>query len=161
MEHNGKNKVIAAIIVIAAVALLAIAAGTLKKDEKQTGLNSSASDGQQTVADDSAAKSTIGSGATYKDGTYTISDTYPSPGGEEDIKVVLTLKNNVVTAVDVTQDANQRESEEYQSQFQAGYKSRVIGKAIDTLQLKHVSGSSLTTQAFDDALEQIRSQAKA
>ncbi len=165
MQPNGKNKIIAGAIIIAAVALIAIAASMLnKKDEQQASNTRDTSTSQQEMASiSSEVENTADSdeGATYKDGTYTVSDTYPSPGGEEDIKVVLTLKDNAVTAVDVTQDANQRESEEYQSMFQQGYKSRVIGKAIDGLELDSVSGSSLTTQAFDEALEQIRSQAKA
>lgn len=161
MEHSNKNKVLAGIVVIVAVALMAIAASMLSKEELDDNANSQ-------VFSDQASSNSIDkptqlqdSIATYKDGTYTVSDTYPSPGGEEDIKVVLTLEDQIVASVDVIQEANQRESAEYQALFQAGYKSRVIGRAIDTLQLNHVSGSSLTTQAFDEALEQIRNQAKA
>ena len=161
MQQNGKSKVIAGVLVIVAVALIAVAASMLGKDEQQSTDTSGAETSQQ-QSDSSASNEepAASSDATYKDGTYTVSDTYPSPGGEEDIKVVLTLKDNVVTAVDVTQEANQRESAEYQSQFQQGYKSRVIGKSIATLELNRVSGSSLTAQAFDDALDQIRQQAE-
>lgn len=162
MESNGKNKIIAGAIIIAAVALIAIAASMLTKKDNQAALNDSIdSTLQQPASETDSQEPTADSGAEYKDGTYTINDTYPSPGGEEDIKVVLTLKDNKVAAVEVTQEANQRESAEYQGQFQQGYKSRVIGKAIESLELNRVSGSSLTTQAFDEALEQIRAQAKA
>lgn len=155
MQQNGSSKVVAGIIVIIAVALIAVAAGTLTKKEEQQ------STGSDTTTTSQETPSVSRGSAVYKDGTYTVNDTYPSPGGEEDIKVMLTLKDNKVTAVEVTQEANQAESAEYQGQFQEGYKARVIGKAIDTLELNRVSGSSLTTQAFDEALEQIRNQAKA
>lgn len=162
MQQSGTNKVVAGIIIIVAVALIAVAASMLsKKDEQASSTEETPTSLQEASTNTSEEASSVGEGATYKDGTYTVNDTYPSPGGEEDIKVVLTLKDNLVTTVEVTQEANQRESAEYQGMFQRGYKSRVIGKAIDTLELNRVSGSSLTTQAFDEALEQIRSQAKA
>lgn len=159
MERSNNNKIIAGIIVIAAIVLIAVAANILGKKDKQPVQNTNAA--SETTTSDTSSTTTVEAGVTYKDGTYTVSDTYPSPGGIEDIKVVLTVKDNTVSAVEVTQEANQRESAEYQGRFQEGYKSKVIGKALSSLSLSRSSGASLTTNAFNDALEEIRQQAKA
>ena len=49
---------------------------------------------------------------------------------------------------------------EYQDDFVGGYKSQVVGKSIAEIQLGKVSGSSLTSRGFNEALDQIRNQAK-
>jgi hypothetical protein len=48
-----------------------------------------------------------------------------------------------------------------QTDFAANYKTQVIGKKIEGLELSKISGSSLTPKGFNDALEKIRSQAGA
>lgn len=162
MERSNSNKIIAGAIVIAAVVLIAVAASIFGKDDQtsQSGTESNTSTSQS--ANTSQQQTTTqSSNVSYKDGTYTVNDTYPSPGGIEDIKVVLTLKSNTVTEVEVTQDANEAESAEYQGRFQESYRLKVVGKAINTLSLSRSSGASLTTNAFNDALEEIRQQAKA
>jgi len=45
--------------------------------------------------------------------------------------------------------------------FISGYKPYVIGKNIDTISLDRVSGSSLTPAAFNEALGQIKTEARA
>lgn len=162
MERSNNNKIIAGAIVIAAVVLIAVAASMFGSNENQTSQDTTdSSTAQEASTDNAPAAASVATDATYKDGTYTVDDTYPSPGGIEDIKVVLTLKDNIVTEVEVTQDANEAESAEYQGRFQEGYKSKVIGKALSSLSLSRSSGASLTTNAFNDALEQIRTKAKA
>ena len=92
---------------------------------------------------------------------YTATGSYMSPGGEEQIKVTLTLANDIITNAAVTSLAYDRTSQRYQGMFISGYKQYVIGKDISTVDLTYVSGSSLTPKGFDDALSQIESQAKA
>jgi hypothetical protein len=99
--------------------------------------------------------------SVYRDGTYSLTVSYSSPGGEDQIAVSLTLKNDIVTNVSVTPLAGDRTSERYQSRFISNYKQFVIGKNIATLFLSNVSGSSLTTKAFNNALAQIKVKAKA
>jgi len=53
-----------------------------------------------------------------------------------------------------------RESQHYQSRFLSGYKQYVVGKNISSVNLTNVSGSSLTPIGFDNALTQIKAQAK-
>ncbi len=99
--------------------------------------------------------------SVYKDGTYSATGSYMSPGGEDQIMVTLTLTNDVITSVSVTPAAGDRTSERYQNYFISGYKQYVIGYNIASVNLTYVSGSSLTPIGFDDALSQIEAQAKA
>jgi uncharacterized protein with FMN-binding domain len=97
----------------------------------------------------------------YKDGTYTATASYMSPGGSDDLTVSLTLKNGVVTDSTVTPGAHDGKSSRYQDKFIAGYKNLVIGKSIDTLKLGAVSGASLTPVGFNAAVVKIKTQAQA
>ncbi|MFZ1301172.1 MAG: hypothetical protein WAQ27_01155 [Candidatus Microsaccharimonas sp.] len=99
--------------------------------------------------------------STYKDGTYTKTGSYVSPGGRESINVTLTVSNDVITAATITGNANNGESKEHQNDFIAGYKSLVVGKDIDSVSLSRVAGSSLTTNGFNSALKLIKADAKA
>lgn len=98
--------------------------------------------------------------STYKDGTYTATASYNSPGGMDQIKVTLTLKNDVVMDVTTTASGD-KTSERYQAMFLADYKQYVVGKNIASVKLDKVSGPSLTPAGFNDALAKIKAQAKA
>ena len=98
---------------------------------------------------------------TYKDGTYTAIGSYMSPGGPDKISVTLTVKNDVVTVASVTPMPGDNESSRYQGIFASNYQSQVVGQNLSSLNLTKVSRSSLTPKGFDDALDQIRTQAKA
>lgn len=97
---------------------------------------------------------------TYKDGSYDATGTYTSPGGAEEIEVKVTLKDNVITDSEVISKATRSESKEYQGKFLDGYKSQVIGKNINQVNLTKVSGSSLTPKGFNDAITKIKAEAK-
>ena len=77
------------------------------------------------------------------------------------LKVSLTLNDDAVSSANVTSGANDPTAASYQSIFISGYKPFVVGKKINTIRLSNVSGSSLTSQGFNDALKQIEQQAKA
>ena len=97
----------------------------------------------------------------YKDGTYAATGSYDSPGGTEKITVHLTLANGSVTGTSAESGANDPTAHEFQDEFISGYKALIVGKDISSIHLSHVSGSSLTSQGFNRALDQIKSQAKA
>ena len=82
-----------------------------------------------------------------------------SPGGEDQLGVSVTLKDDIITSASVTNMANDGRSQRYQDMFISGYKQYVIGKNIADVSLSKVSGSSLTPGGFNDALAQIKSQA--
>ncbi len=97
----------------------------------------------------------------YKNGTYSATGSYMSPGGQDQVAVTLTLVNDIVTSVSVTPQAGDRTSQRYINRFLSGYQQYVVGQDISTLSLGRVSGSSLTPIGFNNALSQIRAQAKA
>jgi uncharacterized protein YpmS len=65
------------------------------------------------------------------------------------------------TTASSSSGANDPEAREYQSMFISGYKQQVVGKRISDISLSRVSGSSLTSQGFNSAIQKIESQAKA
>ena len=97
----------------------------------------------------------------YKDGTYSATGSYMSPGGVDQLGVSLTLSNDVITDVSVTPEAQDNTSLRYENIFAANYKQYVVGKDISTVYFNKVSGSSLTPTGFNNALSQIEAQAKA
>ena len=105
-------------------------------------------------------KETAGS-SVYKDGTYTAIGSYEAPGGTEQITITLVIKNDIVTGASGVAGSYDRTSLRYENAFLSGFKQYVVGKSIDSIQLGRVSGASLTPQGFNDALAQIKSQAKA
>jgi hypothetical protein len=98
--------------------------------------------------------------ADYKDGTYTTDVTYQTPKRDEyGVNVSLTLTKDIVTDAKVTY-SNGAEKDPNAAKFEAAYKTEVIGKDIDTLKLSRVGGASLTTAAFNNALTNIKTDAK-
>ncbi len=105
-----------------------------------------------------------GSGATmvasaYKDGTYTAVGEYNSPGGHDTMGVSLTLKNSKVVDTSVEVKAINPISTRFQNMFSDNYKQFVVGKSIESLSLGKISGSSLTPEGFNDAVQKIKAQA--
>lgn len=96
----------------------------------------------------------------YADGDYNVVGNYSTPGGVEDIGVNLTLANGIITNADVELLATDATSIRWQERFIDGYEEEVIGQNIDDVELDIVSGSSLTGRGFNDALEQIKLEAR-
>jgi uncharacterized protein with FMN-binding domain len=97
--------------------------------------------------------------APYADGTYTADGAYRTPETVETISVTITLKDDVVTDVEVTGDPLTRETTRYQGQFVAGIADVVVGRRLDDLQVDRVAGSSLTSGGFDQAIVKIKDEA--
>jgi len=146
---NRKREIIAGLAVL--LVIVAIVAATTAPNKQQT----TASSASQFSATDST------SAASFKDGRYSATGTYDSPGGLESLGVTLTLKSGVVTAISATSGANDPNAEQYQNDFIASYKNLVIGKKITDINLSRVSGSSLTSQGFNNAIQKIESEARA
>jgi len=98
--------------------------------------------------------------AKYKNGTYTADGAYGTPGGEESIHVSVTLASGVVTDVQYSGKAHTDVSQNFMNRFGTGYKTQVVGKYIDAVQMRAVSGASLTPKGFMTALTAIKAQAK-
>ncbi len=131
-------------------------AGTL------AGCATATTSGTTTSNDASSSSSNDSSAAsTYKDGTYDGTASYQSPGGNENITVTLTLKDSVITAVKSTVDGTDPDELHYQGEFDKGISAVVVGKKLDDIQVDKVGGSSLTSQGFNNAVEKIKTEAKA
>lgn len=113
-----------------------------------------------TTSDDTDTAAPVATSA-FKDGTYTASGSYATPESTEKITVTVTLKNDVIVDTSATANATKSDSKKYQARFISGYKSLVVGKKISDVQLDSVSGSSLTSNGFNKALDQIEQQAAA
>ncbi|MGR0159572.1 FMN-binding protein [Paenarthrobacter nitroguajacolicus] len=98
--------------------------------------------------------------STYKDGTYSSDGTYTSPNGQETVGVELTLAADKVSAVNITVHPSNPNTKKFQGEFAGGIAAQIVGKDIDELNVSKVAGSSLTSGGFNEAVEQIKSQAK-
>ncbi len=97
--------------------------------------------------------------ASYADGSYQANGTYTSPNGSENIIVAVTLEDDIVTEVDVTTNPNNPTTEFYQSAFAEGIAAEAVGVDIDLLDVTRVSGSSLTSGGFREAIASIKADA--
>lgn len=158
MSSHPKNSArfiaLAALVVIGGGAIAYALTGKKTEVTQESAVTTSSS---TTSTTDTANSSS----STYKDGTYTATGSYLSPGGTEQIGVTVTLKNNVVTDVSVTPKPVSEEGAQFQNIFSGNFKQYVIGKDIASIHLTTVSGSSLTPQGFNDALTKIEAEAKA
>ncbi len=96
----------------------------------------------------------------YNNGSYSVTVDYSTPDGVEKIGVSLTVQNDVVVNSQFTDLSKDKKSKQYNQLFGQNYQSQINGKPLDSILLSNVSGASLTTQAFNRAVEQIRMQAR-
>lgn len=163
MSHSNKS---ARLLALAAILIIGGGAAAYALTGKKTEISTDTTNSSSTsTTTDSTASSTPAvadttSASTYKDGTYTATGSYLSPGGTEKIGVTVTLKDDVITDARVKPEPVSDEGVHFQQIFSDNFKQYVIGKDITSLSLSHVSGSSLTPQGFNDAIMQIKAQAK-
>lgn len=94
-----------------------------------------------------------------KDGRYSATGDYDTPGGPESVHVVLTVRGGIVRSVSVTGSGSTPNAQHYEAAFESGISGVVVGRKLAGLSVGAVSGSSLTGQGFDQALDAIRSEA--
>lgn len=162
MEKTSRKQAIITILVVAFTifAVLGVIVFAKKKSNKNLA-NSSSVDQASNASQNTSADSSTSTSATFKDGTYQATGSYTSPGGNEGITIKITLKDGVVTETNATSGANDPTAKQYQAEFIAGYKDQVVGKKISSIKLSRVSGSSLTSEGFNSAIQDIQRQAKA
>jgi uncharacterized protein with FMN-binding domain len=144
-----------ALSAFAGVSLVGALAGCSSTTAPATGTSTAASTAASPAASPAAAN------ATYKDGSYSADGSYQSPAGTGLITVKLTLKDGVVTAITSDGHASDPTAKSYQKQFDDGIAGKVVGQKIDSLNVTKVSGSSLTSGGFDDAIKKIETAASA
>ncbi|SDU58187.1 FMN-binding protein [Gordonia westfalica] len=139
--------------VVAAMAAVGLVAGACSSDDSEsTGSTTTAGSSTATIVDDAAS-------AQYKNGEYTAEGGYNSPGGPQQVGVTVTLSNDVITAVSVDTSQTKGPSLEYQGKFAGGISDVVVGKNINDIDVDKVSGSSLTSGGFNEAIEKIKQEA--
>jgi uncharacterized protein with FMN-binding domain len=97
--------------------------------------------------------------ADYEDGTYEARGTYG--GGPSFLDVTLTIDDDVITDVEVGTPATNETSLEYQQAFAAAVPDEVIGRDLGEVSVGKLAGSSSCGDGFNDAVAQIRDQARA
>jgi uncharacterized protein with FMN-binding domain len=164
-EHSqtNKRKIQAGLALVALSTVIIVTAVATSSTNSMSMKTASATSPTTTTTQAATSTPTTAAtaGSTYKDGTYSATGSYFSPGGQESIKVNVTLKNDIVTASSAVSGANDPTAQVYQMSFINGYKIYVIGKDISSIKLSNVSGSSLTSQGFNNALKQIEQHATA
>jgi hypothetical protein len=148
------NKTIVGLVVVTLLVVAATATVLLTSTQKQEPPAS-------TTGTSVSNGTPLSTNESYKDGQFTANGSYLTPGGNESIDVTLTVEDRIVTQATVTQNAISNEAKQFQSQFNSGYQNEVVGKDIDSIRLSRVAGSSLTPGGFNNALEDIKNQAKA
>jgi len=170
-EQHSRIKLVTTIVAIVVIAGMVFVVDHLKSEQAESMSFRTAPSSTTTVPTtpatnpvSSGAGSTSSSNSTptsgYKDGTYTATSDYYVPHGQEEIQVKLSLQGGTITTVSIQNSENDFTSAQYQEEFAAEYKNYVVGKKINSVQLSFVAGASDTTQAFDDALNKIASQAQ-
>jgi uncharacterized protein with FMN-binding domain len=99
--------------------------------------------------------------SSYKDGTYSATGSYSSPGGLQTIDLTVTIEKGIITSTSLVTKATDGDAKEYQADFARAYKGFVVGRNVDKVSLSRVAGSSLTSNGFNKALDQIKTDAKA
>jgi hypothetical protein len=154
---SSRKQLATTLAIIAVVAVVAVGVIAFSPKKKS---GSTADTGTSTDTATSAAPTTT-TATSYKDGSYSASGSYRTPQSTESVNVSLTIKGGVVTDATVTSSPTLDEAKEYQDMFKANYKPLVVGKNLNDISLRTVSGSSLTPGGFNTALQSIKSQAKA
>lgn len=158
-SHKREIITIAVVVMIVAIVVLSVIVTSKNNDDSDTTATTQTSTSATTPSSDTTT--TSDTAANYKDGDYTATGSYDSPGGTQKISVTVTLKDGVITATSATTNPSDSEAKEYQDEFLSGYKQEVVGKKVSEIKLSRVSGSSLTSQGFNNALEQIKTDAQA
>jgi len=154
--HPGITALI--IIVLIGIAATAVIVITSSSAEKTNETTTSSEETTPSSSNDTPSSDATG---TYKDGTYSATGSYSSPGGVQSIDLTVTIENGLITNTSLVTKATDGDAEEYQDDFASAYKGLVVGKDVDKVSLSRVAGSSLTSNGFNKALDQIKTDAKA
>ncbi len=165
------SKILSALVIVVAVGFLVFwyqnkeNALSVQKENTQTAQIPDSQPQPQTATKtkETAVATTTANAKTYsyKNGTYSTKTSYMAPSGQENFGFSLTVQNDKVTDVTITNLASDRVSSNYQNIFSAGIKTLAIGQSLNSLKVGVVSGASLTSNAFNLALVNIKAQAKA
>lgn len=113
---------------------------------------------QNAVTSPASPTATLANVNVYKDGTFAARGWYGSLPSS--ITVTVTLRDDQITGVKVTPHATDPTSLDLQRRFAAAVPQVVIGKRLSEVKVGKLAGSSGTPVGFNDAIDNIRRQAK-
>ena len=96
---------------------------------------------------------------TYADGDYSATGWYG--GLPSSIDVAVTITEDVITSVTVTTNATDPTSLDFQTRFADAVPELITGRRLAEVHLDKVAGSSGTPDGLNDAIDKIRSDARA
>jgi uncharacterized protein with FMN-binding domain len=95
----------------------------------------------------------------YADGTYDAEGAYTAPSGLAAITVSIKLVDDAVSWVHVAPGTFVGDPFTFQDKFAKAVPDLVVGKDLDDVSVSRVAGSSLTSLAFNQAIDKIKSEA--
>ena len=130
--------------------------------DKIAGGSSTSANVSQVTTSPATTSTTTSTAQSYKDGTYNATASYRVPGGgTNSVQVTLTVKSDTITAVSVSNNISESQPQYYTDSFAANIESAVVSTPLKSAYASRVGGASLTSGAFDDALQAITNDAKA
>ena len=118
----------------------------------------SSSDNVQTVPDTNDSEPTTSQDLGYTDGVYEATGEYGNQPSH--ITVTVNLEDDKITEVEVAPHATNPTSLDLQERFAEAVPAVVVGKKINEVDVGRLAGSSHTPNGFNDAVRQIKQQAK-
>jgi hypothetical protein len=98
----------------------------------------------------------------FVDGTYTTQVSYFTPRRTEHVMdISLTLENDVVVATEIVWDGDVTPKTPNHTSFDNAYEALVVGQPLNEIYLSRVGGASLTSEAFNEAIQTIETEASA
>ena len=98
--------------------------------------------------------------AAYADGSYEEQIRYHTPGGSSYLDITIILETGIITEMHVATAHDSETSAQYEEAFLDEVFDQVVGVAIDEVPyISAINGSSLTAQAFEEALYNIQEEA--
>jgi uncharacterized protein with FMN-binding domain len=116
---------------------------------------------QQITSSTPASSSSSTSMASYKDGSYSSTQEYNVEHEDTTVKYTIQISSGKISSVDVSLVSGDRKSAGFVDDFAGSAQSNLAGKSLSSVSSLFVSGSSYTSDAFTDAIKDIKSQAKA
>lgn len=101
-----------------------------------------------------------GESETMENKTATVSTSYMSPAGKENVKFVIVVdEKGIITKAETEVLARADRSIELQTQFKNELPGVVVGKSLDSLTgIDRVGKASLTTKSFNESLAALKQQ---
>ena len=164
-----KNKIITIVGSIALVSTVGVggyalfaAPDTSNTVTTTSGVASTSSAALATSITSSVSSSSHSTNASYKDGTYTASRTYTVPhGAVNTISATITISDGTITSVKTTDNYADHESAQWISGFESSVNSDASGQKLATYTPSRIGGASLTSSAFSNVIDAVRSEATA